>query len=191
MFNEIFELQMDMSSPYDVTIIDDEENFDKYINHIKKEYTIDEVFTYHEYFNNINYVNDNLSSDYQGWRGTDTYLRLSDYNKLLELKGRSPITLDKDEYYIHVASSIYDGIMDIEDKLKTIEVGDKTLKLKDVTSLYYTSSWSYGNGFVIVVPDNVIDNLKAESDTLVVDTKEETKEELNNELLNILDEDIC
>ena len=78
MFNEIFELQMDMSSPYDVAIIDDEEDFDKYINHIKKEYAIDEVFTYHEYFNDINYVNDNLSSDYQGWRGTDTYLRLSD-----------------------------------------------------------------------------------------------------------------
>ncbi len=191
MFNEIFELQMDMSSPYDVTIIDDEEDFDKYINHIKKEYAIDEVFTYHEYFNDINYVNDNLSSDYQGWRGTDTYLRLSDYNKLLELKGRNPITLDKDEYYIHTSSSIYDGIMDIEDKLKTIKVGDKTLKLKDVTSLYYTSSWSYGNGFVIVVPDNIVDNLKPESDTLVVDTKEETKEELNNELLSILNSDIC
>ena len=191
MFNKIFDIGIDMSAPYDVTIIDDEENFDKYINHIKKEYTIDEVFTYHEYFNDVNYVNDNLSYDYQGWRGTDTYLRVSDYNKLLELKGRCPITLKDNEYYIHSSSSVYDGIMDIKDKLKTIKVGDKTLKLKDVTSLYYTSSWSYGNGFVIVVPDNIVDNLKSESDTLVVDTKEETKEELNNELLNILDSDIC
>ena len=191
MFNEIFDIQIDMSSPYDVTIIDDEENFDKYINHIKKDYEIEEVFTYHEYFNDVNYVNDNLSYDYQGWRGTDTYLRVSDYNKLLELKGRDPITLKSNQYYIHSSSSVYDGIMDIEDKLKTIKVGDKTLKLKDVTSLYYTSSWSYGNGFVIVVPDDVINNLKSESDTLVVDTKEETKEELNNELLNILDDDIC
>ena len=191
MFNKIFDIGIDMSAPYDVTIIDDEENFDKYINHIKKEYTIDEVFTYHEYFNDVNYVNDNLSYDYQGWRGTDTYLRVSDYNKLLELKGRCPITLKDNEYYIHSSSSVYDGIMDIKDKLKTIKVGDKTLKLKDVTSLYYTSSWSYGNGFVIVVPDNIVDNLKSESDTLVVDTKEETKEELNNELLNILDDDIC
>ena len=191
MFNSIFEIQIDTSAPYDVTIIDDEENFDKYINHIKKDYEIEEVFTYHEYFNDVNYVNDNLSYDYHGWRGTDTYLRVSDYNKLLELKGRSPITLDEDEYYIHSSSSVYDDIMDIEDKLKTIKVGDKTLKLKDVTNLYYTSSWSYGNGLVIVVPDNIIDNLKAESDTLVVDTKEETKEELNNELLNILDDDIC
>ncbi len=191
MFNKIFVIQIDMSAPYDVTIIDDEENFDKYINHIKKEYTIDEIFTYHEYFNDVNYVNDNLSYDYQGWRGTDTYLRVSDYNKLLELKGRGPITLKDNEYYIHSSSSVYDGIMDIKDKLKTIKVGDKTLKLKDVTSLYYTSSWSYGNGFIIVVPDNIVDNLKSESDTLVVDTKEETKEELNNELLNILDDDIC
>lgn len=191
MFNKIFDIQIDMSAPYDVTIIDDEENFDKYINHIKKEYTIDEVFTYHEYFNDVNYVNDNLSYDYQGWRGTDTYLRVSDYNKLLELKGRSPITLKDNEYYIHSSSSVYDGIMEIKDKLKTIKIGDKTLKLKDVASLYYTSSWSYGNGFVIVVPDNIINNLKSESDTLVVDTKEETKEELNNELLNILDDDIC
>ena len=191
MFNKIFDIGIDMSAPYDVTIIDDEENFDKYINHIKKEYTIDEVFTYHEYFNDVNYVNDNLSYDYQGWRGTDTYLRVSDYNKLLELKGRGPITLKDNEYYIHSSSSVYDGIMDIKDKLKTIKVGDKTLKLKDVTSLYYTSSWSYGNGFIIVVPDNIVDNLKSESDTLVVDTKEETKEELNNELLNILDDDIC
>ena len=191
MFNKIFDIGIDMSAPYDVTIIDDEENFDKYINHIKKEYTIDEVFTYHEYFNDANYVNDNLSYDYQGWRGTDTYLRVSDYNKLLELKGRGSITLKDNEYYIHSSSSVYDGIMDIKDKLKTIKVGDKTLKLKDVTSLYYTSSWSYGNGFVIVVPDSIVDNLKSESDTLVVDTKEETKEELNNELLNILDSDIC
>ena len=81
--------------------------------------------------------------------------------------------------------------MDIKDKLKTIKVGDKSLKLKDVTSLYYTSSWSYGNGFIIVVPDNAVDDLKRESDTLVVDTKEETEEELNNELINILNKDIC
>ena len=81
--------------------------------------------------------------------------------------------------------------MDIKDKLNTIKVGDKSLKLKGVTDSYYTSSWSYGNGFVIVVPDAIVDDLKRESDTLVVDTKEETKEELNNELLNILDEDIC
>ena len=33
--------------------------------------------------------------------------------------------------------------------------------------------------------------LKRESDTLVVDTKEETEEELNNELINILNKDIC
>lgn len=191
MFNKIFDIQLDMSAPYDVTVIDDEENFDKYINHIKKDYEIKEVFTYHEYFNDINYVDDNLSYDYKGWRGTDTYLRLSDYNKLLELKGRSPITLDKDEYYIHSSSSSYDGIIDIKDKINTIKVGDKSLKLKGITDAYYTSSWSYGNGFVIVVPDDIVNSLKRESDTLVVDTKEETKEELNNELLNILDEDIC
>ena len=191
MFNEIFDIQLDMSAPYDVTVIDDEENFDKYINHIKKDYEIEEVFTYHEYFNDVNYINDNLSYDYQGWRGTDTYLRLSDYNKLLELKGRDPITLESNQYYIHSSSSSYDGIMDIKDKLNTIKVGDKSLKLKGVTDTYYTSSWSYGNGFVIVIPDSIVDDLKRESDTLVVDTKEETKEELNNELINILNKDIC
>ena len=117
MFNEIFDIQLDMSAPYDVTVIDDEENFDKYINHIKKDYEIEEVFTYHEYFNDVNYINDNLSYDYKGWRGTDTYLRLSDYNKLLELKGRDPITLKSNQYYIHSSSSVYNGIMDIKDKL--------------------------------------------------------------------------
>ena len=189
MFNEIFDIQIDMSAPYDVTVIDDEENSDKYINHIKKEYEIEEVFTYHEYFNDVNYVNDNLSYDYKGWRGTDTYLRLSDYNKLLELKGREPITLKPNQYYIHSSSSVYNGIIDIKNKLKTIKIGGKSLKLKGVTDTYYTSSWSYGNGFVIVVPDDVINSLK--SDTLVVDTKEETKEELNNEIINILNKDIC
>ena len=191
MFNSIFEIQIDTSAPYDVTIIDDEENFDKYINHIKKDYTIEEVFIYHEYFNDINYINDTLSEDYRGWRGTDTYLKLSDYNKLLELKGRDPITLNNDEYYIHTSNSSYNGIMDIIDTLDTIKVGDKALKLKDITDSYYTSSWSFGNGFVIVVPDNIINNLKQESDTLVVDTKEETDEKLNNELINILNNDIC
>ena len=82
MFNEIFEIQIDTSSPYDVTVIDDEENFNKYIDYIKKDYEIKEIFTYHEYFNDVNYINDNLSYDYQGWRGTDTYLRLSDKNNI-------------------------------------------------------------------------------------------------------------
>lgn len=191
MFNSIFDLQIDTSAPYDVTIIDDEKNFDKYINYIKQDYTIEEVFTYHEYFNDINYINDALSEDYRGWRGTDTYLKLSDYNKLLELKGRNPITLNNDEYYIHTSNSSYNGIMDIIDTLDTIKVGDKALKLKDITDSYYTSSWSFGNGFVIVVPDSIINNLKEESDTLVVDTKEETDEKLNNELINILNNDIC
>ena len=55
MFNSIFDLQIDTSAPYDVTIIDDEKNFDKYINYIKQDYTIEEVFTYHEYFNEARY----------------------------------------------------------------------------------------------------------------------------------------
>ncbi len=191
MFNSIFEIQIDTSAPYDVTIIDDEENFNKYIDHIKKDYEIEEIFIYHEYFNDINYVNDNLSEDYRGWRGTDTYLKLSDYNKLLELKGRDPITLNNDEYYIHSSNSSYDGIVDIIDSLDTIKVGIKSLKLKGITDSYYTSSWSFGNGFVIVVPDDIVSDLKEESDTLIVDTKSDTKEELNNELINILNNDIC
>ena len=191
MFNRIFEIQIDTSAPYDVTVIDDEENFNKYIDFIKKDYQIEEVFTYHQYNNDINYINDNLSENYKGWRGTDTYIRLSDYNKLLELKGRKAITLKENEYYIHTSTSSYNGIMEIINKIDTIKVGDKNLKLKGVTSLYYTSSWSFGNGFVIVVKDDMVDTLKEETDTLIVDTKEETKEELNNQLINILNKDIC
>ncbi len=191
MFNAIFDIQLDTTAPYDITIIDDEENFAKYIDYVKQDYKINEIFTYHEYFRDVNVINDNLDENYQGWRGEDTYIKLSDYNKLLELKNRPPITLSSFEYYIHTSSSVYDGVMAIKDKIKTIDIGAKTLTLKDINNQYYTSSWSYGNGFIIVVPDEVVNNLTKGTDALIIDTFEETTEQLNDELLQLRDPDMC
>ena len=190
LFKGMFDYQLELNSPYDISVEDDKNNLNNYIDFISKNYTIEDKLIYDSYKD----LNNNISSsvdNYPGWRSTDQIIKLSDYNKLLELKGDKKVTLNEDEYILHVTKEFQDFIKD-RDKIKGIKLSNNIkLKQKDFVNKGYTYAWGTGYGFVVVVPDKAVEGLEVEESHLIVNTKEETTEKFAKELVKLREPDLC
>ena len=183
----VFDYQIEANAPYDINIADDKEKYESYLDFIEREYTILETFTYDAYQDTNNNVIQYLGDS---WRSNDLVLKLSDYNKLLEMKGMDPVTLNKDEYILHVAREWKDTL-NISD-LKNITLSNGiSLHQKEFRTEGYTFSWAYGYGFVIIVPDEAVERLSVSESHLIVDTKEGTTEEFASKLIQLASPDFC
>lgn len=187
LFKGVFDYQIEANAPYDINIADDKEKYESYLDFIEREYTILETFTYDAYQDTNNNVIQYLGDS---WRSNDLVLKLSDYNKLLEMKGMDPVTLNKDEYILHVAREWKDTL-NISD-LKNITLSNGiSLHQKEFRTEGYTFSWAYGYGFVIIVPDEAVERLSVSESHLIVDTKEGTTEEFASKLIQLASPDFC
>ena len=186
----MFEYQVDAYAPYDIVVADDEERFGEYLDFINDEYTIEESATYNTYMSTSNAVKNVLDSDMSGWRDYDQVIKLSDYNKLLEMRGMKPVTLEDDEYILHVSRSyeVYQNNRDLENI--TLSNGVE-LKQKLFTPYKYASSWAVGSGYIVIVPDYAVENLDVVENHLVINTKEDTTEVFAKKLLTLAEPDLC
>lgn len=187
LFKGMFDYQINMNAPYDINIADDKERYPDYLNLIEEEYTILEKFTYDAYQDSNNNVIQYLGDS---WRSNDLVLKLSDYNKLLEMKGMDPVALDSGEYILHVTKEWRDTLNTSDLKNITLSNGI-SLQQKEFRIEGYTSSWAYGYGFVIIVPDYAVEGLRVSESHLIVDTKENTTEEFANQLIQLAAPDFC
>lgn len=187
LFKGMFEQQIYLASPYDISLELNKEQPEKYIDFIKSEYTIEETFVYPNYLDKNNSVIKVLNS---GWRTEDKVVKLSDFNKLLEMKGDKPITLKKDEYYLNVTKEYKESASTFELKEITLSNGI-TLKRKEVSTKGYTYAWGAGYGYITVVPDSAVKDLEVIGRYLIVDTKEDTTEEFANKLTELYSPDMC
>ena len=180
LFKGMFEYQIDLACPYDIAMEIDEGTADKFIDFIKEEYTIEEKIIYNGYEDKNNSIKNTL--DY-GWRDNDRVIKLSDFNKLLEMKGSKPISLKDDEYYLNVTKEYKEDIFKSSSKLKEITLSNGiTLKQKEFSSEGYTFSWGAGYGYITVVPDIAVKDLDIIETHLIVNTKEKTTEEFARKL---------
>ena len=187
----MFDYQLELASPYDISIKEiDKNNISEYINFIQSDYTIEESFSYHGYKETNRYISNSLG-EYSGWRDYDQVIKLSDYNKLLELRGDKKVSLADDEYLINTVKELGDKIAN-EDSIKTLTLSNGVkLKQKEVLTTGYTYSWGVGYGFIIVVPDNAITGLEEGATNLIVNTKEKTTETFGKKLTAFISPDIC
>ena len=186
LFKGMFLYQIEYNAPYDISISVDE-NLDEYLNFIEDNYTILEKVVYNDY---KNYNNSILKFLELSWREEERVITLSDFNKLLEMKGDKPITLNEDEYYLNVTKEFIDELKNADIKDITLSNGI-TLKQKDITDEGYTLAWGVGYGYVLVVPDSAVKNLDINSTHLSVNTKEKTTEEFAKKLVEFADPDFC
>lgn len=189
MFYGVFQTQTENQAPYDIMIYNiyseteteignDSPPLKQYLDFVSEYYTINEKLTYNVYTNRETPIRKYISNGLVGYQPYDCYLRLSDYNQLLKMRGLKEITLKDGEYFIHT-------FRDVEEELKiylqthqTIQVGEYTLHNKGMTSRNYTTAWSRGSSYIVVVPDQVItDNFEIINQITAIDTKEETTEE--------------
>ena len=101
LFKGMFDYQLEYSAPYDISIHADEEDIPEYLKIIEDNYTIEDKLIYNGYSEPNNNIGKLLNEE-RGWRETDQVIKLSDYNKLLELKGDKKVTLKDDEYLLHI-----------------------------------------------------------------------------------------
>ena len=190
LFKGMFEYQINTYAPYDIVIADDEERFGEYIDLVDDEYTIKESISYNTYKNTNNAVKNVLDSELNGWRDFDQLIKLSDYNKLLEMRGMEAVTLDDNEYILHVSRG-YEGFKNNRN-LESITLDNGIeLQQKLFTSYKYTTSWAYGGGYVVVVPDYAVENLDVVENHLVINTEEETTEKFAQKLVGFAEPDFC
>lgn len=191
LFKALFDYQLDLSAPYDISINEIEENeIPKFENLIKENYTIEEQFIYNGYIDNNREIS-NALGEHGGWREYDQVIKLSDYNRLLELKGDEPITLSGNEYIVNVAKELKNFLTE-DNSIKTITLSNgKELKLKEVLATGYSYAWGIGYGFIIVVPDSVVEGLDIGATNMIINTKEKTTEEFSKELTSLLAPDMC
>lgn len=193
-FQGVFENQTESSAPYDIMIYnlysDTEEAIGKentslteYMDLIESNYTIEEQVTYNVYTNRTTTIRENISDGVVGYQPFDCYLKLSDYNKILQMRGMKPIFMQPDEFYIHTFRDVSKEIANYLEEHSEITVNGTTLKSHGFTDYKYTTSWSRGSSYIIIVPDYVIDEqFEVINQITAINTKEETTEAFANEL---------
>ena len=152
--------------------------FDEYIRVIEEEYTIDNTIEYDIYKEPNHQVQNFFQSEYYDF---DPVLKLSDYNRLLELRKMPLLSLNDNEYYIVTNSKFAYEVEDNKD-IETITVANKNLKLKGYDTKSYWNSITNTGRFVVVLPDKYVQGLEVSENHLIIDTKEETDAELENKI---------
>ena len=117
----------------------------------------------------------------------DPVLKLSDYNRLLELRKMPLLSLNDNEYYIVTNSKFAYEVEDNKD-IETITVANKNLKLKGYDTKSYWNSITNTGRFVVVLPDKYVQGLEVSENHLIIDTKEDTDAELENKIKELEEE---
>lgn len=203
---DAFENNVYQYTPYDIIVdtiyseIGDKDDFryklDDYREYIKKYYTIEEEFSYDLYVLGDGTVDENNSpiqykimelSNSKGFFQNDVLIKLSDYNKLQELLGRTKLSLNNNEYFIHGAKELKNELSGIKSENYKLNINGVSLNLKDVSYSNYSQGWGKnGTYFIIVVPDNIVNGLKVFNRFVIFDTKESTTEEFYEMISNDL-----
>lgn len=111
----------------------------------------------------------------------DTYMKLSDYNRLRSMLGLKEVSLRDGEYLIHIKERIREEVETMKDEI-TVEGDAGELSFAG----YYTEPFSQdghnGGDYVIVVPDFAISSLAPYYAELAVDIKGDAPADLGKKL---------
>lgn len=197
---DAYENNIEQQAPYDILVEgmygevdeswtgigDNRKKAWEYINYIHKNYDITDEVHYqiltlksHQVSKYIDDIGDNGLYDY------DSYLKVSDYNKLLEMLGVDTIELKDNEYFVTGDKTVEKYLEKVEKSNEKITINGKELSLKDTTIKNFRLGWSTGNSFIIVIPDDVAKNMQVVTELYAFNTKNETTEEDNMKLEEI------
>lgn len=180
----------EVTSPFDVSaFFETEESISKVYNTVSKNYQVIDSVRYNVYMDTNSNIEKLLPAyDYTS-EPYDKIIKVSDYNHLLKMKGKSQVTLNNDEYIL-VYDTSETSLAD-ENSIKTITLSNGiTLNQKNATTELYFLGLTNGD-YAIVVPDNVVNGLGIYEHFIAIDTKEETTSELEKILVEALRSDLC
>ncbi len=186
----LYDSIVETTSPFDISMFfENRDTVLKAYNIIEEDYTITDSVIYYVYLDSNSNIEKLLPSYSYKNDSTDFIMKISDYNKLLSMKGKNRISLNDDEYLLVIETA---GLSLVQsDSIKEITLSNgNTLHQKDITTelfFYGLSNASY----VVVVPDNVVYNLNIYQTFMSINTKEETTKDYEEKLNNELRSDLC
>ena len=186
----LYDSIVETTSPFDISLFfENRDTVLKAYNIIEEDYTIQDSVIYDIYLDSNSNIEKLLPSYSYKENPTDYIMKISDYNKLLNMKGKSEITLNNDEYLLVIETAGLSLVQTDSIKDITLSNGNK-LHQKDIT----TELFFYGlsnNSYALVVPDNAVSNLNVYETFMSVDTKEDTTKDYEEILNNKLKSDLC
>lgn len=119
----------------------------------------------------------------------DTYMGLSDYNRLRNLLGYGEIPLSADEYLIQIKPRLCQEVQGIGQELRIADADSQgLLNFAGIVSDPFSQDGHNGADYLVVVPDAVLERMRPYYAELVADVEGETVPELQH-MLDALEED--
>lgn len=119
----------------------------------------------------------------------DTYMGLSDYNRLRNMLGYDEIPLAAEEYLVQIKSRLYKEVREIGRDLRIADAaGQDLLTCARIVSDPFSQDGHNGADYLVVVPDAVLERMTPYYSELVADVRGETPVELQR-MLDVLEEE--
>ena len=190
MLNAYQNTQAEEKWPFDVAVYSENVTYDfsKEKKLIEKEGNIEDLHTYQIYENGSNQMNllflDQVKGAYEsGYFKYDTYMKLSDYNRLRQMLGYQPAVLLENQYLIHTKSRIKNMVEDIS--RQGLKVNKRTLSCQGVYTEPLEQNGHNGSDYLLVVSDETAGNMTPYYNLLMAQMKGPVPDTLQDELLAI------
>lgn len=183
----VYHSTIELEAPYDVSLFDEKESFDEYIDVIAEDYTINKTVAYDIYKDPANQI----QPLYSYFNDFDSLITLSAYNSLRRLRNMEPAALSENEYLI-VTSSQKKYLVDNNDALQQIQLSNGfSLNLREIDTESFWNTLNSQEPFVMVVPDRCTEGLEISESHLIVDTAEETTNDLEEKIQHDMAHQLC
>lgn len=209
MYNDYQNHQIDSEYPFDVMIYHQtpELDFQREKNILENEAGIEESHEYVIYQDGSNIMNrwlythlmyfgdrfvnedgefdeEKLDSDEEGYDvyyEYDTYMKVSDYNALLEMLGQEPVTLQEDEYILQIKRRLEPELTD-EIRNRTLLCNAKELHCKDISTIDFEQNGHNGADYILVIPDDAADYMTPYYSVFAASVKKQVSETVFDKL---------
>ncbi len=214
MFNDYQNQMLAQKWPFDVQVFsgDAEDDFREELEVLNRESEIKELHACPVYQNGTNAVNTWLythlkvfGGDYLNSDGTpnkdeitgeeiwayyryDTYMALSDYNRLREMAGLTPAEVEEDEYLLHIKERVWDETGDFTGELR-VEGPEGTLVPGGIYTEPFSQDGHNGADYLLIVSDKTAGKMTPFYRLLMVNLTERAPENLQQELDKVSHED--
>ncbi|EAD8348884.1 FtsX-like permease family protein [Listeria monocytogenes] len=177
MFADYQNQQMNKQLPFDTLIFSDQKDadFNEFLPILKTNTELDNYIIYRIYENNTNVVNDFMYQHRKGtyltdvhkngksgdntYFGQDTYIKLSDYNRLRELINLKPVSLKQGQYILHGKASVENDLKKITKEVQ-IKIDKKTLSCQEIRTEPFSQEGMNGADYLLVVNDTAATQMK-------------------------------
>lgn len=152
----VYKESIELTAPFDVHVFDGEQPFDdfqEYIDVVDEGYSIKDTMEYNVYKEPKHQIQNYYDVRFYDY---DLVIKLSDYNKIRELRNLDTIGLKDDEYVLVTSKDLLYKVEDNKEIKKIQFTSGKEFHLKDIDTKTYWYQIDNTGRFAVVVPDEAV-----------------------------------